>query len=55
MGTNSILATQFLQLHTTVEFWMGQRTKVVVPSLETSSWDACSMTLLETHFLMHLK
>jgi hypothetical protein len=29
--------------------------KVVVPSPQTLSWDACSMTHLETHSPMHLK
>jgi hypothetical protein len=29
--------------------------KVVVPSPDTLSWDACSMTHLETHSQMHLK
>jgi hypothetical protein len=31
------------------------KAKVVVPSLDTLSWDACSMTHLETHSSMHLK
>jgi hypothetical protein len=29
--------------------------KVVVPSLETLSWDVSSMIHLETHYSMHLK
>jgi hypothetical protein len=32
-----------------------QQMYVVVPSPNTLSWDACSMTHLETHSPMHLK
>jgi hypothetical protein len=39
-------------LYKTIELKMS---KVVVPSPGILSWDACSMTHLETHFSMHLK
>jgi hypothetical protein len=42
-------------LHTMDLDFLLSLNKVVVPSPNTLSWDACSMTHLETHSPMHLK